>query len=81
MNKRIAHRHAVLSTKNFVTVGESVLEAILTLVSQCAPDQSDDETIRKTVRLGPRPACRNRPLMARRTRAKALIEGAFALIR
>lgn len=57
-------------------VGESVLEAILTLVRNARPDQSDDETIRKTVAWGPGPRAGQALMLA--TRAKALIEGRVA---
>lgn len=57
-------------------VSESVLDAILTLVRQARPDQSDDDVIRKTVAWGPGPRAGQALMLA--TRAKALIEGRLA---
>ena len=57
-------------------VGESVLDAILTLVRNARPDQSEDETIRKTVAWGPGPRAGQALMLA--TRAKALIDGRLA---
>ncbi|MEL6686412.1 MAG: MoxR family ATPase [Pseudomonadota bacterium] len=57
-------------------VGESVLDAILTLVRNARPDQSDDDIIRKTVAWGPGPRAGQALMLA--TRAKALIDGRLA---
>lgn len=57
-------------------VGESVLDAILTLVRNARPDQSEDDTIRKTVAWGPGPRAGQALMLA--TRAKALIDGRLA---
>ncbi|MGB6231010.1 MAG: MoxR family ATPase [Litorimonas sp.] len=57
-------------------VGESVLEAILSLVRNARPDQSEDEAIRKTVAWGPGPRAGQALMLA--TRAKALIDGRVA---
>ncbi len=57
-------------------VGESVLDAILTLVRNARPDQSDDEQIRKTVAWGPGPRAGQALMLT--CRAKALIDGRVA---
>jgi MoxR-like ATPase len=57
-------------------VGESVLDAILTLVRNARPDQSEDDMIRKTVAWGPGPRAGQALMLA--TRAKALIDGRLA---
>ncbi len=54
-------------------VGETVLEAILTLVRNARPDQSPIESIRQTVSWGPGPRAGQALMLA--SRAKALIEG------
>jgi len=54
-------------------VGESVLEAILTLVRNARPDQSPIESVRKNVSWGPGPRAGQALMLA--SRAKALIEG------
>ncbi len=57
-------------------VGESVLDAILSLVRNARPDQSDDEQVRKTVAWGPGPRAGQALMLT--CRAKALIEGRVA---
>lgn len=57
-------------------VSDSVLTAILTLVRNARPDQSEDEVIRKTVAWGPGPRAGQALMLA--TRAKALLEGRIA---
>ena len=57
-------------------VGERVLEAILSLVRNARPDQSEDETIRKTVAWGPGPRAGQALMLA--SRAKALLDGRVA---
>ncbi|WP_298912120.1 MoxR family ATPase [uncultured Algimonas sp.] len=57
-------------------VSENVLDAILSLVRNARPDQSDDETIRKTVSWGPGPRAGQALMLA--SRAKALIDGRVA---
>lgn len=57
-------------------VGDSVLNAILTLVRNARPDQSDIDSIRKTVAWGPGPRAGQALMLA--TRAKALIDGRVA---
>ena len=54
-------------------VGETVLEAILTLVRNARPDNSPIDSIRKTVSWGPGPRAGQALMLA--SRAKALIEG------
>ncbi|GLQ20126.1 AAA family ATPase [Algimonas porphyrae] len=57
-------------------VGDSVLNAILSLVRNARPDQSEIDSIRKTVAWGPGPRAGQALMLA--TRAKALIEGRVA---
>ncbi|MGB3456641.1 MAG: MoxR family ATPase [Litorimonas sp.] len=57
-------------------VGESVLDAILSLVRNARPDQTEDDTVRKTVAWGPGPRAGQALMLA--TRAKALIDGRVA---
>ncbi len=54
-------------------VGENVLEAILTLVRNARPAQSDIESIREQVSWGPGPRAGQALMLA--TRARALIDG------
>ncbi len=54
-------------------IGESVVNAILSLTRNARPDQSDYEFIRKHVSWGPGPRAGQALMLA--TRAKALIEG------
>jgi len=54
-------------------IGESVVNAILSLTRNARPDQSDYEFIRKNVSWGPGPRAGQALMLA--TRAKALIEG------
>ena len=54
-------------------VGENVLEAILTLVRNARPAQSEIETIREQVSWGPGPRAGQALMLA--TRARALIDG------
>jgi len=54
-------------------VGETVLDAILTLVRNARPDQSPIDSIRKNVSWGPGPRAGQALMLA--SRAKALIEG------
>lgn len=57
-------------------VGDSVLNAILSLVRNARPDQSEIDSIRKNVAWGPGPRAGQALMLA--TRAKALIEGRVA---
>lgn len=54
-------------------VGETVLDAILALVRNARPDQTEDDVIRKTVAWGPGPRAGQALMLA--TRAKALLDG------
>jgi len=54
-------------------VGENVLEAILTLVRNARPDQSEIESVREQVSWGPGPRAGQALMLA--SRAKALIDG------
>lgn len=54
-------------------VGENVLDAILTLVRNARPDQSEIESIREQVNWGPGPRAGQALMLA--TRARALIDG------
>jgi len=57
-------------------VGEKVLEAILTLVRNARPDQTEIESIRDAVSWGPGPRAGQALMLA--TRARALIDGRLA---
>lgn len=57
-------------------VGDTVLDAVLSLVRNARPDQSGDDTVRSTVAWGPGPRAGQALMLA--TRAKALIEGRVA---
>jgi MoxR-like ATPase len=57
-------------------VGERVLDAILTLVRNARPDQSEDEVIRNTVAWGPGPRAGQALMLT--CRAKALLDGRIA---
>ena len=57
-------------------VGERVLDAILTLVRNARPDQSDIKTIREQVAWGPGPRAGQALMLA--SRAKALLDGRVA---
>jgi len=57
-------------------VGEKVLEAILTLVRNARPDQTEIESIRNSVSWGPGPRAGQALMLA--TRARALIDGRLA---
>ncbi len=59
-----------------VPVGETVLEAILTLVRGGRPEISDDEQVRKHVAWGPGPRAAQALMLA--TRARALLDGRLA---
>jgi MoxR-like ATPase len=54
-------------------VGESVLNAILSLVREARPEQSDDERVRRFVDWGPSPRAGQALMLA--CRARALIRG------
>jgi MoxR-like ATPase len=71
--KALSDMQALVRT---LPVGESVLDAILTLVRNARPDQSEDEMIRKTVSWGPGPRAGQALMLA--TRAKALLDGRIA---
>ena len=57
-------------------VGEKVLEAILTLVRNARPDQTEIESVRDAVSWGPGPRAGQALMLA--TRARALIDGRLA---
>lgn len=56
-----------------VPVGESVLEAILSLVRAGRPDSTDDETLRTAIAWGPGPRAAQALMLA--TRARAVLSG------
>ena len=57
-------------------VGESVLNAILALVREARPEQSDDERVRRFVDWGPSPRAGQALMLA--CRARALLRGRLA---
>ncbi len=59
-----------------VPVGESVLEAILTIVRGGRPESSDDEVVKKHVAWGPGPRAAQALMLA--SRARALLDGRLA---
>ncbi len=59
-----------------VPVGETVLDAILSIVRGGRPESSEDETIRKHVAWGPGPRAAQALMLA--TRARALLDGRLA---
>ncbi len=74
-----------LSVKELITlqalvrqmpVGESVLNAILTLVREARPEQSGDERVRRFVNWGPSPRAGQALMLA--SRARALLRGRLA---
>jgi len=80
-----ARPHAVLDTGELlaaqalirrVPVGESVVDAILSLVRGARPETSDDETVRKHVAWGPGPRAAQALMLA--SRARALLDGRLA---
>jgi len=68
--------HAAQKLVRMIPVGESVVEAILTLVRAGRPDESELPDIRKHVAWGPGPRASQALMLG--ARARALMEGRFA---
>ena len=80
--RRMARANPVLSGEELlaaqalirrVPVGESVVDAILTLVRGARPDTAADDTVRQHVAWGPGPRAAQALMLA--TRARALLDG------